>query len=66
MMVRNATFELFSQCLNLLAVFVHGVGLCEPTVWGNFVQQAVYDTMQLKEKSWMMAQETMLVLMHNV
>jgi hypothetical protein len=52
----------FFEGLNIMGMYVVGLGLCSAGVWSLFVQRAVFNTIRIRRRSWQFAHEFKLSL----
>ena len=63
---RPDTFEQFGEMMNLFLLFVHNMAVVSATVVIDFYEHVVYDTIRMRNESWKLAFELMLVMFRRV
>jgi hypothetical protein len=63
---RPDTMEQFAEMMNLFLLFVHNLAVVSATVVIDFFEHVVYDTIRMRNESWQLAFELMLVMFRRV
>ena len=63
---RPDTMAEFAEILNLMTMFETTLGLAPASIWCDFIEHTVFDTIRQREKPWQLAFELLIIMLRRV